>query len=139
MHAKYYTLTKVTKSQQVFSYLIRGRFLFRKINMSEFSGSKLLLFSSIISPAVENTLSAGTEVAGMQRKCFATLAIVGKRSAFFCHHCREFSSEERDCPFVLQCFPLHRFQVKKTMQCPWFFLGLSQRQRGFHILLHLDL
>jgi len=35
--------------------------------MSAFRGSKLLLFSLMTRPTVENTLSAGTDVAGMQR------------------------------------------------------------------------
>ena len=112
--------------------------------MSEFSGSKLLRFSLIISPAVENTLSAGTEVAGMQRKRFATLAIVGKRSAFFCHHCRQFSSEERDCirkkssvSFCPSILSLASFSSKKDSAVSLvfdFFLVLSERQRGFHTI-----
>ena len=132
MHARHYTLTEVTKPQQVFSYLIGGRFLFRKINMSQFSGSKLLLFSLIISPTVENILSAGTKVAGMQRKHFATWAIVGKCSAFFCHHCRQFSSEERDCilkkssvSFYPSILSLALFSSKKDSAVSLVFLLFS--------------
>jgi len=35
--------------------------------MSAVCGRKLLLFALMTSPAVENTLSAGTDVAGKQR------------------------------------------------------------------------
>ena len=36
----------------------------------------------MISPAVENTLSEGTEVAGMHRSCFAIIANEGYLSQF---------------------------------------------------------
>ena len=50
------------------------------ISVSTFSGSKLHLCWLITNPAVEKTLSAGTEVAGMQRYLRASLAILRKRS-----------------------------------------------------------
>jgi hypothetical protein len=45
--------------------------------MSALSGLKLHLWCVIVSPAIENTLSAGTEVAGTHNKHFAREAKEG--------------------------------------------------------------
>ena len=61
--------------------------------MSAFSGNRLQLCWLMTSPAVENTLSAGTEVAVMQRSFWAIHANVVKCSAFFLHYSRDEASE----------------------------------------------
>ena len=89
-------LTKATKGcykiiEDISPYSL-GRFLFRKMSMSTFSGFKQLLCWLTISPAVEKILSAGTDVAGTQRKRLASLANVGKRLSCLSHLCRGWSS-----------------------------------------------
>ncbi|MEQ2168364.1 hypothetical protein GOODEAATRI_013535 [Goodea atripinnis] len=46
-------------------------FLFKKSNFCTVEGLKRFLFSETISPALENTLSQGTEEAGVTRNCLA--------------------------------------------------------------------
>ena len=66
-------------------------FLFKNINESTFFGFKQLLNLVTISPAVENTLSEGVDVAGMQSSRFATYDTTGKRAEFSFHHFSGFS------------------------------------------------
>ena len=70
---------KRPKSTVSYFYILDNNleFLLRKISKSTFSGFKLALFVLTISPATENTCSAGTEVAGTQRYCVASLARFG--------------------------------------------------------------
>ena len=52
-------------------YYSFGRFLFRKISISTFSGLMQLCFALVIVQDTENTLSDGTDVAGIHKSCFA--------------------------------------------------------------------
>ena len=52
-------------------------FVQKKTSILTLSGLRLALWQLTISPAVEKTLSAGTDVAGMQRYFLASLARVG--------------------------------------------------------------
>ena len=56
-------------------------FLFRSTSMSTCSGVGLALNRDTISPATENTLSAGVEVAVMAKYFSANPASVGQQSA----------------------------------------------------------
>ncbi|KAH3897860.1 hypothetical protein DPMN_022056 [Dreissena polymorpha] len=53
--------------------------------MSTNSGTKDALWAVTISPAELNTRSAGTDVAGMHKRCFATEASYGNWIQFFFH------------------------------------------------------
>ena len=61
-------------------------FLFKKINVSTFSGLRQFRFTSVIVPDTENTLSDGTDVAGTHKSCFASFARRGYLSWLAFHH-----------------------------------------------------
>ena len=63
-------------------------FLFRKISTSAFSAVRLVLKLLTISPAAENILSEGTNLAGIQRYCLARIAKVGNHPSLFFHQVR---------------------------------------------------
>lgn len=62
----------------------------RKINLSTCSDFSLDLWALTISPTVENTLSEGTEVAGIQRYFFAKMANEGYLSLSCLHQVKGF-------------------------------------------------
>ena len=63
------TLSLLTATTPVdIMYYSFGRYLFRKISILTFSG---LRFALVIVPDTENTLSDGTDVAGIHKSCFA--------------------------------------------------------------------
>ena len=74
-------------------HLLKGcRFLFKKINMSVFSGFRLLLKLLTIKPAVEKIRSDGTEVAGTHSSLRASFVIIGNLSWLDFHHTNAHSS-----------------------------------------------
>lgn len=60
--------------------------------MSTFSGERLALCAVTMSPAVENTRSLGTDVAGTPRKDLANLAKWGNWLSLSFHHASGFDS-----------------------------------------------
>ena len=63
-------------------------FFLRKINCSTFSAVSNDLCAETTSPAVEKTLSLGTDVAGMERYNLADFARWGRMASFDFHHAK---------------------------------------------------
>ena len=72
---------RTNNSKQVQAYI----FFFKNISWSTCSGSKTLLCVVTMSPAVLNTLSAGTLVAGIQRYLLAMVDNNGSSSSWALH------------------------------------------------------
>ena len=79
----------MNKNQFTYSNLLK--FLFRNIKASAFLGFKLLRNFVIVNPAVEKTLSADVEVAGIHNNRLATDGRVLNLAALAFHHVRGFS------------------------------------------------
>ena len=96
--------------------------------MSTLSGERLALCAVTMSPAVENTLSLGTDVAGIPRKCLANLAKWGNCSSLSFHHTSGFDSTERLCTLSGVC------NVVPPLQPPEKMAGMM-----FHVPLEISL
>ena len=66
------------------------------MSMLTFFGFRQLLFAVTMFPAVEKTLSEGTDVAVTQSSFLATLAMVWKRSEFLFHQSKGFALSPGD-------------------------------------------
>jgi len=73
-------------------------FLFKKINISTFSGFKLEHLLLVTSPATENTYSAGTDVAGTHKYFLAKL---GKLLLLWLHHSKILARDFKGAIFKL--------------------------------------
>ena len=77
-----------------YSMLSTEWFLFKKIRASTVSGFREDLNLFTVSPAVENILSAGAEIAGIHKSDLATFARFGKQTLLSFHQTSGLTSLE---------------------------------------------
>ena len=81
-----------------------------KSNTSACSGDNLLRFSSYMSPAIEKSLSEGTEVGGALKYLLASFANTGNRNLLVAHQFKESSLplrvQKSKCPLHYQSYLL---------------------------------